>query len=108
VDALLTLEGTDRFGGVGGFVNVSRHRDNLLVNGLGAFLFGKTNFRSDFGELGEGGLEVFHDFGGDDVGIRHDWVLVPFHLIEIISRLCCFVHLRIWSGTKERKTDTAA
>jgi len=41
VDALLNLEGTDRFGGVGGFVNVSRHRDNLLVNGLGAFLFGK-------------------------------------------------------------------
>jgi hypothetical protein len=47
-------------------------------------------------------------FGGDDVGIRHDWVLVPFHLIEIISRLCCFVHLRIWNGTKERNTDTAA
>jgi hypothetical protein len=41
VDALLNLEGTDRFGGVGGFVNVSRHRDNLLVNGLGAFLFVK-------------------------------------------------------------------
>ena len=41
VDALLNLEGTDRFGGIGGFVNVSRHRDNLLVNGLGAFLFGK-------------------------------------------------------------------
>ena len=41
MDALLNLEGTDRFGGVGGFVNVSRHRDNLLVNGLGAFLFGK-------------------------------------------------------------------
>jgi len=38
---LLNLEGTDRFGGIGGFVNVSRHRDNLLVNGLGAFLFGK-------------------------------------------------------------------
>ncbi|HEY6155791.1 MAG TPA: hypothetical protein VIW07_18805, partial [Candidatus Udaeobacter sp.] len=37
-----TLAGTDRFGGIGGFVNVSRHRDNLLVNGLGAFLFGKT------------------------------------------------------------------
>jgi hypothetical protein len=48
------------------------------------------------------------NFGGDDVGIRHDWVLVPFHLIEIISRLCCFVHLRIWNGTKERNTDTAA
>jgi len=42
VDALLNLEGTDRFGGVGGFVNVSRHRDNVLVNGLGAFPFGKT------------------------------------------------------------------
>src|SRR5437773_8965263 len=41
VDALLNLEGADWFGGVGGFVNVSRHRDNLLVNGLGAFLFGK-------------------------------------------------------------------
>lgn len=26
MDALLNLEGTDRFGGVGGFVNVSRHR----------------------------------------------------------------------------------
>ena len=25
--------------------------------------------RSDFCELGEGGLEVFYDFGGDDVGI---------------------------------------
>ena len=41
VDALLNLEGTDRFGGIGGFVNVSRHRDNLLVNVLGAFLFGQ-------------------------------------------------------------------
>src|SRR5437660_2288662 len=41
VDALLNLEGTERFGGIGGFVNVSRHRDNLLVNGLGAFLFVK-------------------------------------------------------------------
>src|SRR5205807_356180 len=45
VDALLNLEGTDRFGGVGGFVNVSRHRHNLLVNGLGAFLFGKKMLR---------------------------------------------------------------
>jgi hypothetical protein len=53
-------------------------------------------------------FRVSGDFGGDDVGIRHDWVLVPFHLIEIISRLCCFVHLRIWNGTIERKTDTAA
>jgi len=53
-------------------------------------------------------LIPFAPFGGDDVGIRYDWVLVPFHLIEIISRLCCFVHLRIWNGTKERKTDTAA
>jgi hypothetical protein len=53
-------------------------------------------------------FQVSGDFGGDDVGIRHDWVLVPFHLIEIISRLCCFVHLRIWNGTKERNTDTAA
>jgi hypothetical protein len=26
-------------------------------------------WRRDFGELGEGGLEVFDDFGGDDVGI---------------------------------------
>src|SRR5205823_14233749 len=42
VDALLNLEGTDRFGGVGGFVNVSRHRGNILVNGLGAFLFGNV------------------------------------------------------------------
>src|SRR5438445_2702454 len=41
VDALPNLEGTDRFGGIGGFVNVSRHRDNLLIKGLGAFLFGK-------------------------------------------------------------------
>jgi hypothetical protein len=49
-----------------------------------------------------------NQLSGDDVGIRHDWVLVPFHLIEIISRLCCFVHLRIWNGTKERNTDTAA
>ena len=41
MDALFNLEGTDRFGGIGGFVNVSRHRHNLLVNGLDAFLFGK-------------------------------------------------------------------
>ena len=41
VDALLNLEGSYRFGGIGGFVNVSRHRDNLLVNGLGASPFGK-------------------------------------------------------------------
>ena len=48
MDALLNLEGTDRFRGIGGFVNVSRHRDNLLVNGLGAFLFGKKkNSSSD-------------------------------------------------------------
>src|SRR6266566_4859799 len=47
VDALLNLEGTDRFGGIGGFVNVSRHRDNLLVNGLDAFLFGKEKFFAD-------------------------------------------------------------
>ena len=40
---------------------------------LGLFSFG---FRSpslevgrDFGELGEGGLEVFDDFGGDDIGV---------------------------------------
>jgi hypothetical protein len=44
----------------------------------------------------------------NEVGIRHDWVLVPFHLTEIISRLCCLVHLRIWNGTKERNTNTAA
>jgi hypothetical protein len=49
-----------------------------------------------------------NQLSGDDVGIRHDWVLVPFHLIEIISRLCCLVHLRIWNATKERNTDTAA
>jgi hypothetical protein len=54
------------------------------------------------------GIRESINFGGDDVGIRHDWVLVPFHLTEIISRLCCFVHLRIWNGTKERNTDTAA
>jgi hypothetical protein len=48
VDALLNLEGTDRFGGVGGFVNVSRHRDNLLVNGLGAFLFRNVCARPHF------------------------------------------------------------
>jgi len=40
---------------------------------LGLFSFG---FRSpslevgrDFGELGQGGLEVFYDFGGDYIGI---------------------------------------
>ena len=27
---------------------------------------------------------------------------------KIISRLCCLVRLRIWNGTKERNTDTAA
>jgi hypothetical protein len=48
MDALLNLEGTDRFRGVGGFVNVSRHRDNLLVNGLGAFLFGEFFLRAYF------------------------------------------------------------
>jgi hypothetical protein len=42
------------------------------------------------------------------VAIPRDCVLVPFHLIEIISRLCCFIHLRIWNGTKKRNTDTAA
>ena len=42
VDALFNLERTDRFGGVGGFVNISRHRRNILVNGLGAFLFGNV------------------------------------------------------------------
>jgi len=47
VDALLNLEGTDRFGGIGGFVNVNRHRGNLLVNGLGAFLSGKEKFFAD-------------------------------------------------------------
>ena len=31
-----------------------------------------------------------------------------FTFIEIISRLCCVVHLRIRNGTKERNTDTAA
>jgi hypothetical protein len=41
VDALLNLEGSYRFGGIGGFVNISRHRDNLLINGLDAFSFGK-------------------------------------------------------------------
>jgi hypothetical protein len=53
-------------------------------------------------------LIPFAPFGGDDVGIRHDWVWVPFHLMEIISGLCCLVHLRILDGTKERNTDTAA
>jgi hypothetical protein len=28
--------------------------------------------------------------------------------VEIISRPCCLIHLRIWNGTKERNTDTAA
>jgi hypothetical protein len=41
VDALINLEGSRRFGGIGGFVNVSRHHNNLLVNGLGASYFGK-------------------------------------------------------------------
>jgi hypothetical protein len=31
--------------------------------------FGFLQIIGDFGELGEGGLEVFNDFGGDDVGI---------------------------------------
>jgi hypothetical protein len=56
VDTLLNLEGTDRFGGVGGFVNVSRHRDNLLVNGLGAFLFGKRKIIRRRITLGNGRL----------------------------------------------------
>jgi len=37
VDALLNSKART---GLAGFVNVSRHRHNLLVNGLGAFLFG--------------------------------------------------------------------
>ena len=32
MDALLDLEAPDRLGGVSGFVNVSRHRPNLLAN----------------------------------------------------------------------------
>jgi hypothetical protein len=28
--------------------------------------------------------------------------------MEIISRLCCLIHLRTWNGTKERSTDTSA
>src|SRR5207253_3671021 len=100
VDALLNLEGTNRFGGVGGFVNVSRHRDNLLVNGLGAFLFGKrkilhrritlgnerlisaescegSNERvwatSEF-QLGRGRLGGLYDFGSDVLVIRHNQI----------------------------------
>jgi len=38
---LLNLEGSYWFGGIGGFVKVSRHRHNLLANGLDAFSFGK-------------------------------------------------------------------
>src|SRR5882724_1622710 len=30
------------------------------------------------------------------------------HRLKISPRLCCLVHLRIWHGTKERNTDTAA
>src|SRR6266576_645581 len=56
VDALLNLKGTNRFGGVGGFINVSRHRDNLLVDGLGAFLFGKSEIPSGRIALGNGRL----------------------------------------------------
>jgi hypothetical protein len=56
VDALLNLEGADRFGWVGGFVNVSRQRDNLLVNGLGAFLFGKRKILRRRITLGNGRL----------------------------------------------------
>ena len=41
MDALLNLEVSDGFGGIGSFVNVSRHRDSLLGNGLGAFLFAR-------------------------------------------------------------------
>ena len=40
MDALLNLEASYRFGGIGGFVNIGRHSDNLLINGLDAFSFG--------------------------------------------------------------------
>ena len=33
-------------------------------------LLGRFEIVRDFGELNQGGLEVFYDFGGDDVGIR--------------------------------------
>src|SRR6266513_5398051 len=42
-------------------------------------------------------FRVSGDFGEwSELGSRD--ILVPFHLIEIISRLCCLVHLRIWNG----------
>jgi len=56
VDALLNFEGSDRFGVVSGFVNVSRHRNNLLVNQLGAFLFGKRKVLRRRITLGNGRL----------------------------------------------------
>ena len=30
---------------------------------------GKPEGGGDFGELGEGGLQVFYDLGGDDIGV---------------------------------------
>jgi hypothetical protein len=41
-----------------------------------------------------------------DVHLHLNFVF--FEAMEIISRLSCLVHLRIWNGTKERKPDTAA
>ena len=37
----------------------------------------------DFGEVGERGLEVSDDLSGDDVGLRHHWVLVRFTLYKL-------------------------
>ena len=56
MDALLNFEGSYWFGGIGGFVNVSRHCDNLHVNGLGAFSFGKREIHRGRITLGDGYL----------------------------------------------------
>jgi hypothetical protein len=37
---------------------------------------------SDFGELSEGGLEIFDDFGGDDVGVGK---LFVFHIDDSMT-----------------------
>jgi hypothetical protein len=56
VDALLDLEGSDWFGGIGGLVNVSRHATMYSGNGLGASILGKCEIVGGRIALGYGCL----------------------------------------------------